>query len=74
MWEPRWQWNLNGLLCESCFTKKETDYKIKKNYCSICSNKLKFIRYNPKSKWSIDGQLCRTCWDKKNSEKRIEKK
>jgi len=68
LWEPRWQWDMDGLLCKECFDKKEQGHNARKNYCSICSAKLGFIRYNPKPKWKIDGQLCRTCWDSKKAE------
>ena len=63
LWEPRWQWDMTGLLCKSCFDKKEEDFTKKKNFCCICGAKLGFLRYNPKSKWSLDGQLCKNCWD-----------
>jgi hypothetical protein len=54
---------MTGLLCKSCFDKKEEDFTKKKNFCCICGAKLGFLRYNPKSKWSLDGQLCKNCWD-----------
>ncbi len=63
LWEPRWQWDMEGLLCKTCFDKKEEDFKYKKEYCSQCGTKLGFIRYNPKPKWMMDGQLCKNCWD-----------
>jgi len=54
---------MTGLLCKSCFDKKEKEFTKKKNFCCICGTELSFIRYNPKSKWNLDGQLCRDCWD-----------
>jgi len=63
LWEPRWQWEMEGLLCKDCFDKKEKDFTTKKEFCSICGAKLSFFRYNPKTKWKVDGQLCRKCWD-----------
>ena len=62
MWEPRFEWNITEPICEECFTKKESDFQHKKNFCSICNKKLGFIRYNPKGKRQIDGQLCKLCW------------
>ncbi|MFZ0513943.1 MAG: hypothetical protein WAM14_20215 [Candidatus Nitrosopolaris sp.] len=64
--KPRWQWNMehDSILCKSCYEKKALDYEKKWNYCTLCNNKLGFIRYNPKPKWNIEGQLCRKCWDK----------
>ena len=63
MWEPRWQWDMDGLLCKECFDKKENEHNSKKSTCSLCGGGLKFVRYNPKPKWKMDGQLCRQCWD-----------
>ena len=63
LWEPRWQWDMEGLLCKSCFDSKEVDFNAKKESCSICGAQMKFFRYNPKSEWKIEGQLCRKCWD-----------
>ena len=63
LWEPRWQWDMVGLLCKKCFDQKELDFNKGKNFCCICGSKLGFIRYNPKSGWKIDGQLCKKCWD-----------
>ena len=63
LWEPRWQWDMKGLLCKSCFDKKEKDFSTKKEFCSICGAKLSFFRYNPKPNWKVEGQLCRKCWD-----------
>ena len=66
--KPRWQWNMErgSMLCNSCFEKQALDYEKKLNYCTLCSTRLAFIRYNPKPKWNIQGQLCRKCWDKQN--------
>ena len=66
--KPSWQWNMEreSILCKSCYEKKALDYEKKLNYCTTCSNRLAFIRYNPKPKWNIEGQLCRKCWDKQN--------
>ena len=63
-----WQWDMEqqGLLCKTCFDKKETDFNSKKAFCThqkICGVKLGFFRYNPKSNWKVSGQLCRKCWD-----------
>ena len=66
--KPRWQWNMEreSMLCKSCFEKQVLDHEKRLNYCSLCSARLAFIRYNPKPKWNIEGQLCRKCWDKQN--------
>ena len=50
---------MEGLLCKKCFDKKESDFNKKKDFCSVCGNKLGLIRYNAKSSWKIKGQLCR---------------
>ena len=26
LWEPRWQWDMEGLLCKKCFDEKELDF------------------------------------------------
>lgn len=63
--KPRWQWNMehDSILCKGCYEKKALEYEKKLNYCTLCKNRLGFIRYNPKPKWDIEGQLCRKCWD-----------
>jgi hypothetical protein len=68
--KPRWQWNIESgsYLCNDCFEKKDLSYEKKRNFCSICNQKMGFIRYNPKPKWKIDGQLCKHCWDKRNKQ------
>jgi hypothetical protein len=63
LWEPRWQWDMEGLMCKACFDSKEIDFGQKKEFCSICATRLNFFRYNPKADWKIEGQLCRKCWD-----------
>ena len=68
LWEPRWQWDMEGLLCKSCFDKKESDFNSKKEFCTVCGNKLGFFRYNPKTKWNLEGQLCKDCWDSQKAE------
>ena len=70
--KPRWQWDMDSgsLLCNDCFEKQELNYEKKHNYCSICNQRIGFIRYNPKPKWKIDGQLCKHCWDKTNQNER----
>jgi hypothetical protein len=68
LWEPRWQWEMTGLLCKECFDKKEIDFTKKKEFCSVCGAKLGFFRYNPKDKWKLEGQLCRNCWDSKKAQ------
>ena len=68
LWEPRWQWDMEGLLCKKCFDQKEEDHGKKKNFCSLCGGKMGLIRYNPKGNWKIEGQLCRKCWDEKKAE------
>jgi len=68
MWEPRYQWDMKGLLCKSCFNKKDEEYKNLKEFCKMCGKKLGMIRYNPKKKWSISGQLCRECWDSQKAQ------
>ena len=67
LWEPRWQWDMDGLLCKACFDKKEESHTTKKNYCSMCGTKIGLFRYNPKPKWKMDGQLCRICWDQQKA-------
>ena len=47
LWEPRWQWDMEGLLCKECFDKKEEDHGKKKNFCAICGGKIGLLRYNP---------------------------
>jgi len=68
LWEPRWQWDMEGLLCKKCFDEKEKDHDQKKNFCSLCETKMGLIRHNPKGHWKIEGQLCRKCWDEKKAE------
>jgi hypothetical protein len=70
--KPRWQWNMDSgsVLCNDCFQKQELNFEKKHNFCSICNQKMGFIRYNPKPKWKIDGQLCKQCWDKTNQTER----
>ena len=68
LWEPRLQWDMEGLLCKKCFDKKELDFGKEKNFCSICGSKLGFIRYNPKNRWKIKGQLCKNCWDEQKAQ------
>ena len=69
LWEPRWQWDMEGLLCKTCFDEKEEDhFGKKKNFCALCGAKMGLIRYNPKGSWKVEGQLCRTCWDGKKVE------
>ena len=63
LWEPRWQWDMDGLLCKSCFDFKEIDFAKKKESCSVCGIKMGFFRYNPKTTWKVEGQLCKNCWD-----------
>jgi hypothetical protein len=63
MWEPRYQWDMTGLLCKTCFDKKDLDFKNQKSFCIVCHKKLGMIRYNPKKHWVLDGQLCKECWD-----------
>lgn len=69
MWEPRWQWDMDGLLCKECFDKKEKAHATQDHRCAMCGTGLKFIRYNPKPKWKMDGQLCRQCWDQTKAER-----
>ena len=66
--EPRWQWDMEGLLCKKCFDKKESSFNKEKSFCCICGNKLGFVRYNPKNKWEIKGFLCKNCWDDQKSQ------
>ena len=63
LWEPRWQWDMEGLLCKKCFDEKELNFNKMKDFCSVCGNKLGLFRHNPKRSWKIKGQLCRNCWD-----------
>jgi hypothetical protein len=67
LWEPRWQWEMEGLLCKSCFDKKEIAFNQKKEFCGVCGTRLSFFRYNPKASWKIEGQLCRKCWDEQKA-------
>ena len=71
LWEPRWQWDMEGLLCKKCFDVKETDFNQKKEFCSNCGVRLSFFRYNPKNEWKLDGQLCRKCWDEQKETHKI---
>ncbi|CAI9831406.1 MAG: hypothetical protein MPI95_03405 [Nitrosopumilus sp.] len=68
LWEPRWQWDMDGLLCKGCFDAKEEEHGRRRSYCSSCGAKMGFVRYNPKPKWKMEGQLCRRCWDSKKAE------
>ena len=43
LWEPRWQWDMEGLLCKDCFDKKEKDFNAKKEFCSIVWSKVTFF-------------------------------
>ncbi len=63
LWEPHWKWNMEGLLCKSCFDKKGQDFENARTRCALCGTKMGFIRYNPKPKWKVTGQLCKECWD-----------
>lgn len=65
MWEPRWQWETEGLLCKPCFDEKESTHERRKNFCGSCGAKMGLLRYRPKPKWKMDSklQLCRGCWD-----------
>lgn len=65
MWEPRWQWETDGLLCKPCFDEKESTHERRKNFCGSCGAKMGLLRYRPKPKWKMDTklQLCRGCWD-----------
>jgi hypothetical protein len=40
LWEPRWQWDMEGLLCKKCFDEKEKDHDQKKNFCALCETKM----------------------------------
>jgi hypothetical protein len=62
----KWSMDSGSFLCSDCFEKIELSYEKRLNFCSICSKKMGFIRYNPKPKWKIDGQLCKNCWDSRN--------
>ena len=68
LWEPRLQWDMEGLLCKKCFDEKELEFNKKRDFCGICGNKLGFIRYNPKNHWKIKGQLCKNCWDEQKAQ------
>lgn len=70
LWEPRWQWDVKGLLCKKCFDQKEVDFDRKKEFCGVCGTKLGFFRYNPKNGWNIEGQICRSCWDSQKETRR----
>jgi len=63
LWEPKYQWEMKGLLCKICFDIKNAEYNKSKTFCSTCGKKLSVIRYNPKRQWVLQGQLCRECWD-----------
>lgn len=67
--KPKWQWEMEAgsLLCKSCFQKKDADYNMKINFCSICRCKLGMFYYHPKPAWQIQGNLCRMCWDRQKS-------
>ena len=49
LWEPRWQWDMEGLLCKKCFDDKESNFKTEKDFCSICGCKLKTFNRFPVS-------------------------
>ncbi len=68
LWEPHWKWDMDGLLCKSCFDSHGEEHEKKRNNCSRCGGKMGIIRYNPKPKWKITGQLCRNCWDTQKAE------
>ena len=70
LWEPRWQWDMEGLLCKKCFDAKEIDFNQKKEFCSVCGTRLSFFRYNPKNEWNLEGQICRKCWDEQKESRR----
>jgi ribosomal protein S14 len=59
---------MEGLLCKKCFDEKESGFGKEKNFCSICGNKMGFIRYNPKGDWKIKGQLCKDCWNSQKTQ------
>ncbi|MBI1829205.1 MAG: hypothetical protein HY222_00895 [Thaumarchaeota archaeon] len=63
LWEPKYPWEMKGLLCKTCFDKKDTEYNKSKTFCGNCDKKLGIIRYNSKRQWALKGQLCRECWD-----------
>jgi len=63
LWEPKYKWEMKGLLCKTCFDNKDSEYDKSKTFCVICGKKLGAIRYNPKRQWSLQGQLCKECWD-----------
>ena len=63
LWEPKYAWEMKGLLCKTCFDKKDVEYNKSKTFCGSCGKKLGVIRYNPKRQWALQGQLCRECWD-----------
>jgi hypothetical protein len=65
----RWQWNMDSdaILCNDCYLAKEEEYMERVKFCSSCSKKLGFVRYNPKPAWKVNGQLCRQCWDRLNA-------
>ena len=43
LWEPRWQWDMEGLLCKKCFDGKEIDFNQKKEFCGVCGERLSFL-------------------------------
>jgi len=63
LWEPKYSWEMKGLLCKTCFDKKDAEYNKSKTFCGTCGKKLGVIRYNPKRQWALQGQLCKECWD-----------
>ncbi len=54
--KPRKEWNLDGLLCDECYNKKE-------NYCTYCQAELKGKKITPKKEWALSGYLCEVCYE-----------
>ena len=50
LWEPRWQWDIEGLLCKDCFDKKEASFEKKKNFCSMCGGKNEIFEIQAQTK------------------------
>jgi hypothetical protein len=67
--KAKWQWEMESgsLVCNDCFSKKDTEYNKKLNFCASCNGRLGTFFYHPKPAWKIEGNLCRRCWDERNS-------
>ena len=68
LWEPRWQWDMEGYYVKNVLMKKKKILLKRKIFVALCETKMGLIRHNPKGHWKIEGQLCGKCWDEKKAE------